>query len=97
MAHFSFVKAMASHRPLHEALMRDFPSDDDIVRRSTMLMADLCRNLGQNDDAEKFSRQALQMCLNTFGPRHRETLRASKKGSFWSKRTPLTNCHTAAS
>jgi hypothetical protein len=76
MAHFSFVKAMASHRPLHEALMRDFPSDDDIVRRSTMLMADLCRNLGQNDDAEKFSRQALQMCLNTFGPRHRETLRA---------------------
>jgi tetratricopeptide (TPR) repeat protein len=76
LANISPVKAMASHRPLHEALMRDFPSDDDIVRQSTMFMSCLCQDLGQIDDAEKFSRQVLQMCLNAFGPRHRETLRA---------------------
>lgn len=76
LADISPIKAMASHRPLHEALMGNSLSDVDIILRSTMLMSVLCQDLEQDDDAEKFSRQALQMSLNLFGPRHWETLRA---------------------
>ncbi|KAF4625437.1 hypothetical protein G7Y89_g12729 [Cudoniella acicularis] len=74
MASLSVKNAMSSHHPLHETLLREFSLDNELVIRSTNLMSHLYLLLRQINEAEKSSRQALQMCLNVFGPRDKRTL-----------------------
>lgn len=61
-------------QPVHAAILNLISPGDSLMVDSTISMSRIYSGLSQNEEAERLNRQVLQVRLNTFGPRHRETL-----------------------
>jgi tetratricopeptide (TPR) repeat protein len=68
------LRALKIHRPIHDFIMKIFKPDRKIALRSNSIQADILHCLHQLEEAEKLSRQTVQIDLSTFGPRWVGTL-----------------------
>jgi tetratricopeptide (TPR) repeat protein len=68
------LEARTLSRQVHAAIVKLYSPESKLVRDSTQLIVNILRALHENEESEQLCRQSLQIALQAFGPRHRDTL-----------------------